>query len=187
MCQDNNDHLCQKRHTWRKEIDRPSRIGKLVQRMSNKTDFVNYGDVNPDVILYRKPGKFFPEKFPRVRKVPGQYVSYIVILWSTLFRGKQPGSQKNRIPAALKRDWNTKPSGLRPTESRRGYPLASYTPWNSRGHYFYYYYFIIILLLLFYYCYYIISFLNNNNISIIILIIFIKQKNSTTIYIYIYI
>ena len=33
---------CVKKDT-RKEIDRPNRIGKLVQRMSNKNLIVNYG------------------------------------------------------------------------------------------------------------------------------------------------
>ena len=50
------------------------------------TRFVNYGGC-----LYRKPGKFFFEKFSSSPESEyyhsGQYACVIVILWSTLFRG----------------------------------------------------------------------------------------------------
>ena len=58
------------------------------------------GNINPGGIIYRKPGKFFSEKFLESGKYQVN-MCHSYLMEHSVSR-KQPGSQKNRIPPRIK-------------------------------------------------------------------------------------
>ena len=100
---------CVKKDTHAKKIDRPNRIvGKLVQRMSNKIKFVNYGGCNSKCYFISETRRvLFSKKFFESGKYQVNMCHSSYFMEHSVSKENNQGPNKNRIPAALKRDRNT--------------------------------------------------------------------------------